>query len=158
MRASRAVVFVLIPTLVASWDITNEVKQRPFGGPSVSPSPAKPFVASPTVTIHPSSASHRGIRVVGSHRSEIGYDSYLGIPFAEPPVGHLRFTHPKANTYPDDTILAQQWSPACLQLPVPVEGIPDIGGQYGMSEDCLYLNVFTPQGKHEEPLPVMLWM
>jgi carboxylesterase type B len=95
---------------------------------------------------------------VGSHRSEFGYDSYLGIPFAEPPVGPLRFAHPKANTYPDDTIVAQQWSPACLQLPVPVEGIPDIGGQYGQSEDCLYLNVFTPQGKHEEPLPVMLWM
>lgn len=158
MRASTAVAFVLIPTLVTSWVITNELQQRPFAGPSVSPTHAKPFVANPTVTIHPSSASHRGIRIVGSHRSEFGYDSYLGIPFAEPPVGPLRFAHPKANTYPDDTIVAQQWSPACLQLPVPVEGIPDIGGQYGQSEDCLYLNVFTPQGKHEEPLPVMLWM
>ncbi len=73
--------------------------------------------------------------------------SYLGIPFAEPPVGALRFKSPKPIAKKSDEIVnASEFGPACLQS----------GTQKSQSEDCLNLNVFAPL--NATGLPVLVWV
>jgi carboxylesterase type B len=89
----------------------------------------------------------------------VGYDAYLGISFAQPPVGDLRFAPPRPANYANTTIIAQQWSPACPQLKDAAQGFGDVSGSYGIQEDCLYINVFTPEGTTDNAsLPVMFWV
>ncbi|RSH92324.1 hypothetical protein EHS25_008739 [Saitozyma podzolica] len=84
-----------------------------------------------------------------------GRDVYTGIPFAAPPVGDLRFTAPQAPTWNTTSFSATKPPPACLQNP---NGT--LAGSYGISEDCLYLNVYTPAGANASTayLPVMVWV
>ena len=65
---------------------------------------------------------------------------FLGVPFADPPVGEFRFTAPRPVTPWSGTRLADAFAPGCVQdcaLP-PLTCPPTI------SEDCLYLDVYTP--------------
>ncbi|CAG8910213.1 unnamed protein product [Penicillium egyptiacum] len=64
---------------------------------------------------------------------------FLGVPFATPPIDDLRFAPPQAYTGPEN-IDATSMADSCIQSPSSFTNVP-IGG---MSEDCLYLNVFTP--------------
>ncbi|KAL5634742.1 hypothetical protein ACGC1H_002695 [Rhizoctonia solani] len=70
----------------------------------------------------------------------------LGIPYAQPPVGDLRFRKPIAFTS-NGTINAQNYGPRCLQSTIANDA----------SEDCLSLNIWRPQ-EVTEPLPVMVWI
>ncbi|CAG2121472.1 unnamed protein product, partial [Medioppia subpectinata] len=83
-------------------------------------------------------------------------DTYLGIPYAEPPVGDLRFRRPvpaKKWSKPLDTT---KWPNACYQSDVE---LPMMHNK-NRSEDCLYLNVFSPKpNKSDTELkPVMVWI
>lgn len=83
-----------------------------------------------------------------------GYHYYLGIPFAAPPVGDLRWKPPQSvapwSGVKECTVLG----PSCPQLPFPGPGL-DVGQ---MDEDCLYLNVWTPARSSGDRLPVMVWI
>ncbi|XP_050390184.2 acetylcholinesterase-like, partial [Patella vulgata] len=63
--------------------------------------------------------------------------AYLGIPFAEPPLGNLRFAKPQPKKKFDRTFLAKNYSASCHQI----NQYWDVGAE---DEDCLYLNVFSP--------------
>ncbi|XP_067851847.1 pyrethroid hydrolase Ces2a-like [Heptranchias perlo] len=80
---------------------------------------------------------------------------FLGIPYASPPVGDLRFRPPEDAQPWSGTLDATQLGPACLQSPT---DLPD--GINRMSEDCLYLNVYTPNraGNSSRSLPVMVYI
>ncbi|KII88153.1 hypothetical protein PLICRDRAFT_175791 [Plicaturopsis crispa FD-325 SS-3] len=82
---------------------------------------------------------------------------FLGIPFAAPPVGDLRFA-PPAPYSGDKNINAQAFGPACMQATVSSLGLPD----ETVSEDCLTLNVFTPSLPSTQSSngkkPVALWI
>ncbi|CAE6409784.1 unnamed protein product [Rhizoctonia solani] len=80
-------------------------------------------------------------------RSQVdAQDVFLVIPYAQPPLGDLRFRKPVAFT-PSGTVNAQNYGPRCLQS----TSVNDA------SEDCLTLNVWRPHGV-TEPLPVMVWI
>ncbi len=77
---------------------------------------------------------------------------YTGIPFAAPPTGDLRWRSP-APVQPWDGIKeTKMYSPACPQPAAASPGTP-----VNMSEDCLYLNVWTPAKSSDEKLPVMVF-
>src|SRR5512139_3472840 len=79
-----------------------------------------------------------------------GTRRFLGIPFAAPPVGELRWRPPAPVTPWQGVRDATQFGGRCAQLPSlthpPSEG-----------EDCLYLNVWSPEPAPARPLPVMVW-
>lgn len=82
-----------------------------------------------------------------------GVFAYLGIPFAAPPVGDLRWRLPEQEAPWTGVFKADKLCPAC---PQDLSGLENLYGLIKYSEDCLYLNVWVPQG--EGPWPVMFWM
>lgn len=69
--------------------------------------------------------------------------TFLGIPYAKPPVGSLRWQVPQSPAGWDTTLLAQKFAPACPQKNFIQGQSPDSAKVVG-NEDCLYLNVWTP--------------
>ncbi|KAK3672489.1 hypothetical protein LTR78_007539 [Recurvomyces mirabilis] len=90
--------------------------------------------------------------ITGVHSSTYNEDYFLGVPFAQPPVGELRFRNPESiNQTFDGTYAATSYAPSCVGY-----GGDDIG--YPLSEDCLYLNVVRPSGYENQDLPVGVWI
>lgn len=83
---------------------------------------------------------------------------YLGIPFAKPPVGDLRFKKPQPVERWTKTLVADKMPPACIQYieyPFPWYDFQD-----GKSEDCLYLNIWAPKTLFplNAKMPVIFWI
>ncbi|KAL5529783.1 hypothetical protein ACEPAG_5770 [Sanghuangporus baumii] len=85
--------------------------------------------------------------IAGSPVPELQQEFFGGIPFAEAPIGTLRFTPPKLKLDPVvDVLNATQYSPACAQAVSGVGGDPTQINNTVQSEDCLTLNVVRPTG------------
>jgi acetylcholinesterase len=100
---------------------------------------------------------------------------FLGIPFAEPPVGARRWLPAVPKSKEHRVINATRFGPSCPQWETDVNVAPNVytvdvpnftpSPLDYQSEDCLSLNVWTPwQGKNanksdtREPLPVLIWV
>jgi para-nitrobenzyl esterase len=83
-----------------------------------------------------------------------GVRTFKGIPFAQPPIGDLRWKEPQPVKNWDGVRKADHFGPRAMQKPV----FGDMGFRSdGMSEDCLYLNVWTPAKSANAGLPVMVY-
>ena len=108
--------------------------------------PASPSDPTPRVTVKQG-------RLVG--RQADGVASFKAIPYAAPPVGPLRWRAPQRPASWSGDRDAGQVGAICIQPPS--NGDPGVG-PLPMSEDCLTLNVWTPEDRGDEPLPVMVWI
>jgi para-nitrobenzyl esterase len=80
--------------------------------------------------------------------------AFLGIPFAAPPVGELRWRPPEPHPHWEGERDATRFGPACPQPKDLVYAFPFDA----QSEDCLHLNVWTPDLHPEHPRSVMVWI
>ena len=93
---------------------------------------------------------------------------FRGIPFAKPPVGELRWKSP-VPIEPPKAIDARSFKSACMQDTYNTEWYHDVIESFGqdksmfkhvesVSEDCLYLNIWTASIDSSEKKPVMVWI
>jgi para-nitrobenzyl esterase len=86
--------------------------------------------------------------------SEGGLSVYKGVPFAAAPVGELRWRPPVDVARWTGVRKTDAFAPACMQEGVSMPGeTPPV-----VSEDCLYLNIWTPAKSLRERLPVIVWI
>ena len=94
-------------------------------------------------------------RLRGAWHHEIA--RFAGIRYAEPPVGPLRFTPPRPVGAWDGVATAEDFGTIAPQNASMMDAL--FGGQSeAWDEDCLFLNVWTPDIDPDEPLPVMVWI
>jgi para-nitrobenzyl esterase len=94
---------------------------------------------------------------------------FRGVPFAQPPIGPLRWRAPLAATPRKGTQDATQFSAACMQTSYNTDWYQDVitafdgdtnlaARPHSVSEDCLYLNVWTTAKQTDKKLPVMVFI
>lgn len=102
--------------------------------------------------------------VRGLPSSDWRVTAYKGVPYAEPPVGKNRWRAPMP--------LKEHWEGVrdCIEYaPIAFQDVPGLGtdiyckewsvdSKVPMSEDCLYLDIWTPARTNEEKFPVLLWI
>ncbi|XP_044730574.1 acetylcholinesterase-like [Chrysoperla carnea] len=101
----------------------------------------------------------RGVTLTAVSGKQV--DAWMGIPYAQKPVGHLRFRHPRPVDPWDDILNATSPPNSCVQIIDTVFG--DFPGSAmwnpntPLSEDCLYVNVVSPKPRPKNAA-VMLWI
>ncbi|MFL6284009.1 MAG: carboxylesterase/lipase family protein [Pyrinomonadaceae bacterium] len=92
--------------------------------------------------------------IEGAGRQSSGVRAFKGVPFAEAPTGDLRWREPQASRSWKGVRQALEFGPRCMQAPI----FGDMSFRSDrMSEDCLYLNVWTPAKSDREHLPVLVY-
>jgi len=98
--------------------------------------------------------------VQGIPASDPKISAFLGVPYAAPPLGDLRWREPQSVPAWSGIRKADHFSASCIQH-ISGERLPwtrEFLAQLPISEDCLYLNVWTPEIKTREPKAVLLWI
>ena len=116
-------------------------------------SPALLYLLSPMAAADPSVAVLNGT-YSGLYLPTFSQDLFLGMPYAQDTGGQNRFLVPQAlNETWTDVRSAKQYGNACPDY------TPAADAAYGMSENCLSINVIRPAGLEEDQeLPVVLWI
>jgi para-nitrobenzyl esterase len=85
-----------------------------------------------------------------------GMNQFLGIPYATPPVGPLRWQPPQPHAAWTEPLAATAFGQTCAQI----TELGVFAGPVSVSEDCLFLNVFTPTATTPgaKKLPVLVWL
>lgn len=117
------------------------------------------LLSAATLTANAASAAADRVKtasgvVEGTGVQSTGVRSFKGIPFAQPPVGDLRWKPPQPLKKWEGVKQTVQFGPRCMQPPIFSDMV---FRSNGMSEDCLYLNVWTPAKKGNEHLPVLVY-
>ena len=92
--------------------------------------------------------------IEGSFDTKSGIQKFFGIPFAKPPLGELRWKAPQPLENWNGVLKTMSFGPRAIQAPV--FGDMDFKSD-GLSEDCLYLNVWTPADRNTKDLPVLVY-
>ena len=89
--------------------------------------------------------------ITGTSTSSPDVRAFKGIPYATPPVGRLRWRAPRAPNFREQILKTDRFGPRCMQAGSASPDDP-------MSEDCLYLNVWTSATNTGGRQPVMVWL
>ena len=112
----------------------------------------------PGLTVKTTSCTYTGL--INSTTPDVR--QWLGIPYARPPLGRLRFMPPeKAPNY--GTADAKAYKPVCFQnsgnkSTIYWQLLTEYQNTDPQSEDCLFLNVWAPRKPVEKKLPVIIWI
>ncbi|XP_026763417.2 uncharacterized protein LOC113521939 [Galleria mellonella] len=109
------------------------------------------------VIVETNSGKINGVEVKSIIENE-KYYSFMGIPYAEPPIGDLRFMPPIPHSGWSDILPAKKEKKPCAQNRVPIRGTKKFG--YCGDEDCLHLSIHTPKLPNEGDLnlPVIVFI
>ncbi len=92
--------------------------------------------------------------IEGNYDTKTGIQTYFGIPFAKPPIGQLRWKAPQEL----DSWIGVKETKKFSARPMQKIVFGDMNSRSaGLSEDCLYLNVWTPAKRNTKGLPVLLY-
>lgn len=92
--------------------------------------------------------------IEGNYNTHTGIQTYFGVPFAKPPVGELRWNAPQ----PMDNWGGVKETKVFGPRPVQTMVYGDMKSRSnGISEDCLYLNIWTPTNRNTTDLPVLVY-
>lgn len=103
--------------------------------------------------LHPVVCCHAG--TIRGRRAG-GVRRFLGIPYAEPPVGALRWMPPCRQSVLAGTFEAAAFGPACVQNAPQISRTYTLPAHIAFSEDCLTLNIWSPQDA--DNAPVIVWI
>lgn len=133
-----------------------------------------PYLIAGSPTPPSSDFSNRGLHIETSSGQVHGFINetapsvrqFLGVPFAEPPLGELRFEPPLPIKRRSKPIDATTWAASCIQqLSTSASVFTEVVQQFlingGQSEDCLYLNIWAPLPENipkGEKLPVFFYV
>ncbi|GLV45126.1 uncharacterized protein CBL_14301 [Carabus blaptoides fortunei] len=99
-------------------------------------------------TVHISKGTIVGVKVYPDV-SMVAVNAYLGIPYAEPPEGYFRFAVPQRHRGWNGTLYANNYKSVCpFRTKFGVKG----------NENCLYLNIWTPENAFSHKLPVLVYL
>lgn len=91
--------------------------------------------------------------IVGTSSDSLG-NIFLGVPYATPPLGDLRFAAPEAHATWSTPLDCTEQKAGCIQECT----LPDAFCPPSTSEDCLFLNIYTPHGATPGSVPVMVFI
>jgi len=92
--------------------------------------------------------------IEGNYDTNTGIQTYFGVPFAKPPVGNLRWKAPQPMEPWEGVKITKAFGPRPMQTNV----FGDMKSRSaGVSEDCLYLHIWTPAKRNTEKLPVLVY-
>lgn len=98
-------------------------------------------------------------KIEGVFRQILGQriSAFYGVPFARPPIGFLRFARPQPVDKWKGVFRATSMPSACMQFHSDI--LPwDNGAKVSESEDCLKLNIWTPDTENNKSRPVLIWI
>ena len=108
-------------------------------------------------------------KYIGIYVTDNNQFIFRGIPYAKPPIGELRWKSPVPLSTDPNVINAQSFKPACMQDEYTTVWYQDVAELFGnprdvfqhvdaVSEDCLYLNIWTNSLDQTNKKPVMVWV
>ncbi|CAG2100128.1 unnamed protein product, partial [Medioppia subpectinata] len=148
--------FLQFMNILTELNVMRDIQRTHTLNHSLNISPLLQEVLSSGVVVKTTSGAVKGQTI---RAFDTSIDQFLGIPYAEPPVGKLRFAKPEPIKAPTpEEIDGTQTGNACLQKKN--NFLKDYFGNLSMSEDCLTLNVWTAQGLGVGSAlkPVMFWI
>jgi len=117
-------------------------------------------VISPDLVVETTKGKVRGVSLPTVH-DERSVSAWLGVPYAQPPIGNMRFRHPRPMDHWEGVKDTVRNPNSCVQIKDTMwpgfEGSEAWNANTPLSEDCLYLNVVVPQ-PHPQNAAVLLWI
>ncbi len=136
--------------------INNEVKQTSQTDSVKLDNESKESANENSIVIETKSGKVRGTK---SEQIGVEVNTFLGVPYGSAPSGKLRFRRTVAAKPWRNILNATKIPPACIQSKYTQRLFPVKILNYELSEDCLYLNIWSPNiSPDDSPLPVLVWI